>query len=139
MNEQQFKERTKQAGLRVVRLVESLPRTRTAEIVGRQLLRSGTSIGANYRAACRAISTPDMTAKLGDVEEEADESMYWIEILIEAGVVPPKKVEALHAELNEILAMVVASIRTLRSRNPKSAVRPTGGAIQNPKSKIQNR
>ena len=84
MNSDELKARTKQFALRVIRLVESLPRGRTADVIGKQLLRSGTSVGANYRAACRAKSTADFISKMGTVEEEADESLYWMELLIEA-------------------------------------------------------
>ncbi|HKP54553.1 MAG TPA: four helix bundle protein [Chloroflexia bacterium] len=116
MNEQEFKERTKKFALRVIRLVEALPKSKTSDVLGRQLLRSGTSVGANYRAACRARSTSDIIAKLGIVEEEADESLYWMELLIEAELVPPSKLESLMREANEILAMTVASIKTLRTK-----------------------
>lgn len=102
--------------LEVVRLVESLPRNRTADVLGRQLLRSGTAVGANYRAACRGKSTADVVAKLGIVEEEADESVYWMELLVKAGLVAPSQVEAIKKEANELLAMTVASIKTLRAR-----------------------
>jgi four helix bundle protein len=116
MDEREFKERTKKVGLRVVRLVEALPSSRTAETLGRQLLRSGTSIGANYRAACRGKSAADVIAKLGIVEEETDESIYWLELLIEAEIVPESRLQELIGELDEILAMTVASIKTLRAR-----------------------
>lgn len=116
MTEEQFKQRTKQYGLRIIRLVESLPRGRTASIIGRQLLRAGTSVGANYRAACRGKSVADTLAKLAIVEEEADESLYWMEIIVEAGVLPEAKVRALMKEGDEIVAMTVASIKTLRRR-----------------------
>jgi four helix bundle protein len=121
MDEQTFKQRTKRFGLAVIKLVEALPRSRTAEVLGRQLLRAGTSIGANYRAACRGRSASDVVAKLGIVEEEADESIYWIELLVEAGIVAPSNAEALKKEANELLAMTVASIKTLRSRNLRAA------------------
>jgi four helix bundle protein len=121
MDEETFKQRTKRFGLAVIKLVESLPRNRTAEVLGRQLLRAGTSVGANYRAACRGKSTSDVVAKLGIVEEEADESIYWIELLVEAGVVAPNSVEDLKKEANELLAMTVASIKTLRYRNLRAA------------------
>jgi four helix bundle protein len=125
--ELEFKQRTRGIALRVIRLVEALPKTRTADVLGRQLLRSGTSIGANYRAACRGVSRADVISKLGDVEEEADESLYWLELLIDAGIVSAKRLQQLTKEVDEILAMTVASIRTLRARgNPKSK-------IQNPK------
>jgi four helix bundle protein len=116
MNEQIFKERTKNLGLRVIELVEGLPKNVTADVISRQLLRSATSIGANYRAACRGKSTADVMAKLAIVEEEADEAIYWLELLIESGVVAAAQVTELIKEANEILAMTVASIKTLRAR-----------------------
>jgi four helix bundle protein len=116
MNEEQFKARTRQLALEIIRLVESLPRSRTADVIGRQLLRSGTSIGANYRAACRGKSKADVISKLAIVEEEADETIYWLELLIESKIVEPSRVDSLMKEANEIVAMVVASIRTLRGR-----------------------
>lgn len=116
MNEEQFKARTRQLALEIIQLVESLPRSRTADVIGRQLLRSGTSIGANYRAACRGKSKADVISKLAIVEEEADETIYWLELFIESKVVEPSRVDALMKETNEILAMVVASIKTLRGR-----------------------
>jgi len=125
MTEQEFKDRTKQIALRVIRLVESLPVTHSAQIIGKQLLRSATSVGANYRAACRGKSTPDILHKLAIVEEEADESLYWLELLIESEIVPEKKLSALMNDINEIVAMTVSSIKTLRSKN-----------MDNPKSKI---
>ena len=138
MDEQTFKNRTKQFALAVVKLVESLPRTRTAEVLGRQLLRSGTSVGANYRAACRGRSASDVVAKLGIVEEEADEAVYWMELLVESGVVANDRAQVLMKEANEILAMTVASIKTLRNRIrdglPEFTRSPR--SIQNPKSKI---
>jgi len=121
MDEHPFKQRTKGLALEVIRLVDSLPRNRIAEVVGRQLLRSGTSVGANCRAACRGKSALDVIAKLGIVEEEADESIYWMELLVEGGVVPKERVRALIKEANEILAMTVASIKTLRRRNQRAA------------------
>ena len=125
MTEQEFKDRTKHIALRVIRLVESLPNTNSAQIIGKQLLRSATSVGANYRAACRGKSTADILHKLAIVEEEADESLYWLELLIEANIVPENKLSPLMKDTNEIVAMVVASIKTLRSNN-----------LTNPKSKI---
>jgi four helix bundle protein len=125
--ELEFKQRTRAIALRVIRLVDALPKMRTADVLGRQLLRSGTSIGANYRAACRGVSRADVISKMGDVEEEADESLYWLELLVDAGIVPAKRLQQLIKEIDEILAMTVSSIKTLRARaNPKSK-------IQNPK------
>lgn len=126
MNEQEFKDRTQQIALRVIRLVEALPKTYSAQIIGKQLLRSATSVGANYRAACRGKSTADVIHKLSIVEEEADESIYWLELLSESEIMPEEKLCVLKKDINEIVAMTVASIKTLRSKK----------SIQNPKSKI---
>jgi len=116
VDQEEFKRRTKQLALRVIRLVQALPNEPVARTIGSQLLRAGSSVGANYRAACRAKSTADMIAKLKTVEEEADETLYWLELLVEADCVPEAKLAPLMTETNEILAMVVASIKTLRAR-----------------------
>ena len=116
MNEQEFKKRTKQLALRIIKLINSLPPTMTAQVIGKQILRSGTSVGANYRAACRAKSTADLLHKLAIVEEEADETLYWLELLIEAEVIPAEKLNSLVKETNEITAMIVSSIKTLKSK-----------------------
>jgi four helix bundle protein len=116
MNEKEFKDRTKKFALRVIKMVESLPSDRTADVLGKQLLRSATSVVANYRAACRAQSKADMIHKLSIVEEEADESLLWMDLLVESGLVKASLLNALMVEGNEILAMVVASIKTLRNR-----------------------
>ena len=97
-------------------MVEALPKSRTADMIGRQLLRCRTSVGANYRSACRGKSTADVLAKLAIVEEEADETIYWLELLIETKIVSANDVESLIKESNEIVAMTVASIKTLRKR-----------------------
>jgi four helix bundle protein len=115
MNEQDFKSRTKKLALRVIKLVEALPKGQTAEVIGKQLLRSATSVGANYRAACRGKSPADVINKLAIVEEEADETLYWMELLIESELVSEAKLSGLMAETDEIVAMIVASIKTLRS------------------------
>lgn len=122
MTESEFKERTKGIALRIIKLVQSLPKNWIAETMGKQLLRSGTSIGANYRAACRAKSTADIINKLAIVEEEADESMFWIDLLIESDIVPQTKLGKLYNDINEIVAMTISSIRTLKSKNPKSKI-----------------
>jgi len=114
MDEAEFKRRTKDIDLRVIRLVDTLPQGRAADVIGRQILRSATSVGANYRAACRGKSRPDMLAKLAIVEEEADETLHWLEILEESSLVPAAKLAALKSDTGEILAMIVASIKTLR-------------------------
>ena len=112
-----LKQRTKQFAIRVIRLVGKLPRTIEAQVVGKQLLRSATSVGANYRAACRGRSPAEFRAKLGIVEEEADECCYWIELIGESGMIDPKLLSELLQEANEITAMVVASIKTSRGKN----------------------
>jgi len=116
MDEETFKTRTKQLALRVMRLIESLPRKKAADLIGRQLLRSAMSVGANYRAACRGKSVADVVTKLKIVEEESDETVYWLELLVEGGIIPAEKLKNLTAEANEIVAMTVASIKTLRAR-----------------------
>jgi four helix bundle protein len=116
MNEQEFKKRTKQLALCVIELVDELPTRRTTDVLGRQLVRSGTSVGANYRSACRGKSVADVLAKLAIVEEEADETIYWLELLVEAKIVAKSRVTEIMKESNEIVAMTVASIKTLRGR-----------------------
>ncbi|MEO8358006.1 MAG: four helix bundle protein [Chloroflexota bacterium] len=123
MNENDLKKRTKQFGLRVIRLVESLPSGQTARTIGNQLLRSGMSVGANYRAACRGRSKADFIAKAGISLEEADESLYWMEMLQEAGIIPVEKMKDLMKEADELVAIFTASIKTARAHlNQKSAI-----------------
>jgi four helix bundle protein len=98
-----LKDRTKQFALQVIRLCRVLPRSQETSIITRQLLRSATSVGANYRAVCRARSTADFASKLGIVLEEADETLFWIELLIESGVVQIEKVASVRKEANELV------------------------------------
>jgi four helix bundle protein len=114
MNQEEMKQRTKLFALGVIRLTESLPKERTAEVLGRQLLRSGTSVGSNYRSACRAKSIADFISKMGIVEEEVDESLYWMELFIAAGIEVGINMKALMREAEELLAITVASIKTAR-------------------------
>jgi four helix bundle protein len=107
-----LKERTKAFALRIIRLVESLPKTPAAGVIGRQLLRCGTSVGANYRAVCRARSSAEFCSKMGIVEEEADETIYWMELLIDANLVRPEPLGRLMNEANELVSIVVAFIKT---------------------------
>ncbi len=95
MNETEMKIRTKSFALRVLKLIEALPETRSGRIVANQLGRSGTSVGANYRAVCRAKSTADMISKLSIVEEEADESAFWLELVPDAELLPAAKTESI--------------------------------------------
>lgn len=112
---EQLKLRTKRFALRVIRLFRALPKNEDARIIGRQLLRSGTSVGANYRAACRARSRREFVAKMGVVVEEADESVYWLELLAESGIVPARRLEELLEENNQLLAIFAASRQTAQS------------------------
>ena len=112
---EQLRERTKQFAVRVVKLFRALPRTSEAQVIGKQLLRSSTSVAANYRAVCRARSRPEFISKLGVVVEECDETVFWLELLAETAIVPPKRLEALLAEANQLLAIFGASQRTARS------------------------
>jgi four helix bundle protein len=107
-----LKLRTRQFGLRIIKLVQSLEDDRVGRTLGNQLLRCGTSVGANYRAACRARSPAEFRAKLGIVEEETDECIYWMELLIDSGFIPKHRLEDLFKEANELLSIVVTSINT---------------------------
>jgi four helix bundle protein len=114
MDKIDLKERTKRFALMVINIVEMLPKGKTIDVLSRQLLRSGTSVGANYRAACRAKSTADFISKMGIVEEEADETIYWMELIIEAGFSRQRELNSLLDEANQILAITVSSIKTAR-------------------------
>ena len=114
MEKKDLKERTKKFALKVIKVVEMLPRGRIADILGRQLLRSGTSVGANYRSACGARSTADFISKMGIVEEEADEAIYWMELLVESELIHKDEVIRLIDEANQILAITISSIKTAR-------------------------
>jgi four helix bundle protein len=111
-----LKQRTKQFALRIIRLAGTLPETQEGRIIKGQLLRCGTSVGANYRSARRARSTADFINKMGIVEEEADETMYWMELIVESGLMKEKSISELYKEADEIVSMVVASINTARNR-----------------------
>ncbi|MFQ3684660.1 four helix bundle protein [Roseiflexus sp.] len=122
VDEQAFRDRTRQLGIRVIRMAAALPQQRAADVIARQIIRCATSVGANYRAACRARSTADMIAKLGIVLEEADETLYWLEVIVETDLLPAARLADLMQETNAIIAMTVASIKTLRTpdRKPKT-------------------
>jgi four helix bundle protein len=116
MTADELKAHTRAYGLRVSHLVDVLPQRRSADVMGRQLLRCATSVGANYRAACRARSRAEFVAKLGIVEEEADESLYWMELMAEAGLVESAHGTELIQEGNELLSTAVAAIKTARMK-----------------------
>ncbi len=109
-----FRQRTFQYGIRCVRLTEALPGTLTAQTIGKQLLRSGTSVGANYRAAVRSRSRSEFIAKMGIVEEECDETLYWLEMLNELGIFPTDRTLGLYREGAEILSITISSIKTAK-------------------------
>jgi four helix bundle protein len=117
MTERELLDRTKQFALRVFKLVGALPRAIQGKAVAAQLIRSGTSVAANYRAACRARSKPEFIAKLGVVEEEADESAFWLELIIETDLLAAAKVRPLLTEAGEIVAIMASSKKTA-SRPP---------------------
>ena len=114
-----IKRRTKQIGIDVILLVNEFPNSVATRAIANQIVRSVTSVGANYRAACRAKSTADFINKLKIVEEEADETIYWLEILEETKLYQSSKIFELKNELNEILSIVVSSIKTLRNKQSK--------------------
>ena len=123
MNEAELKKRTKVFALRVMKLVSALPDNSVSRAIASQLIRSATSVGANYRAACRGRSKAEFIAKLGIVIEEADESGYWMELIIEGELLPANRVEELLDESNQITAIMVASRKS---------------SIENHQSKIYN-
>jgi len=114
VNSEAMKNRTKNFALLVIRLCRTVPRTEESRIIWRQLLRSATSVAANYRAVCRARSTPDFISKLGIVLEESDETLFWIELLVETGSVALEKATASLIEANEPVSIFVASLRTVK-------------------------
>jgi four helix bundle protein len=112
---EELKKRTKSFAIRIVKLFRSLPRTEE-RVVGRQLLRSGTSVAANYRAVCRARSKAEFIAKIGEVVEETDATVLWLELFVDVEIVAPKRMTSLLAEANELLAIFAASQHTARKK-----------------------
>ena len=112
--QEELRARTKRFALRIIRLFQHLPRTPEAQVLGKQLLRSGTSVGANYRAAGRARSKAEFISKIAIVLEEADETVFWLECLVESGVVKGELLRDLMKEANELVAIFAASHRTSR-------------------------
>lgn len=114
MDAQELQDRTKAFALRVMRLADALPAKRSANAVANQVVRSATSVGANYRAACRARSTAEFVAKLSIVVEEADETVYWLELIAAAALVSPGRITPLLEEARELLFIFASSRRTAR-------------------------
>jgi four helix bundle protein len=128
MTSQELKDKCKQFALRVFKMTDSLPNTKAAKVIANQILRSSTSIGANYRAACRARSKADFISKITVVEEEADETLYWLELIHESGMMKYERISSLMKDADELVAIFTSSGKTAKTNNPKSTIR-------NPKSK----
>ena len=139
MDEDELKKRTKRFGLRIIKLVNALPRTIAGRAIGGQLVRAGTSVGANYRAACRSRSKAEFIARLGVVEEEADESGFWLETIVESELMKPKLIEPLMKEASELVAIMTSS-RMSAARNKISEKVSVSQlrVVSRSKSKIKN-
>ena len=130
-NQPDLKRRTKAFALRILKLVDALPKTTAGRALASQIVRSGTSVAANYRAACRARSTADFIAKMGIVEEESDETLFWLELLEESELVSATKLAAIKQEANELITITIASIKTARrNRSSNSALRTPNSAFE---------
>jgi four helix bundle protein len=127
MTKEELKKRTKQFALMIIKLVDELPTTKAGNTIGNQIIRSGTSVASNYRAACRARSNADFISKITIVEEESDETLFWLELIADADLIKKEKLTDLLKEADELTAIFTASGKTARKNNPKSK-------LQNPKS-----
>ena len=114
MKAEELKNRTKKFALDMIGLTETFPKTKAGNTIGRQLLRSATSVGANYRSACRAQSHPHFISKISIALEEADESLYWLELAVESGLLKRDNVDHLFKEANELIAILASSLKTAR-------------------------
>jgi four helix bundle protein len=114
MRTEELKLRTKQFALRVIKLVETLPKNKIGDVLGKQILRSATSVAANYRAACRARSKADFISKIAIVEEEADESLFWLELITESGLISAERLKDLTKEADELTAIFTATGKTAK-------------------------
>lgn len=116
----ELRERTKLFGLRIMKMFVALPKSEEARVLGKQVLRSGTSVGANYREAHRARSKPEFISKVGDCLKELDETAYWLELLAESGIVPPTKLAPLQDETNQLLAILTTISKNTKNPPPTS-------------------
>lgn len=123
MTKEELIKRTKSFAIMIIKLVEDLPSTLAGRTIGNQIIRSGTSVAANYRAACRARSNPDFISKITIVEEESDETLFWLELIAEANLLEKDKLQELIKEADELTAIFTASGKTARQNNPKSQIR----------------
>jgi four helix bundle protein len=136
MTKEELKNRTKKFALMIIRLVEYLPNTKAGQTIGNQLIRSGTSVAANYRAACRARSNADFISKITIVEEECDVTLFWLELIVEANLLKKEILQDLIKEADELTAIFTASGKTARQNNPPSKIRTepkASSAKPNPK------
>jgi four helix bundle protein len=111
-----LRDRTKAFALRIIKMFGRLPKSTQAQVLGKQVLRSGTGVAANYREACRARSDAELIAKLGVVEQELDETLLWLELLVESGIVAEEKMTSLHQEADELLRLTIAAIKTTKAK-----------------------
>ncbi|HEY2785840.1 MAG TPA: four helix bundle protein [Fimbriiglobus sp.] len=116
MNPVDLRTRTRDFALRIIRLFESLPRTTTAQTIGRQILRSGTSVGAHYREACRARSTAEFISKIEGGLQELDETQYWLELIVHGGIFSADRMSALEDEANQLMAILVACVKNAKEK-----------------------
>ena len=138
MTKEELKLRTKQFALRIIKLVEELPNTKAGHTIGNQIIRSATSVAANYRAACRARSSADFISKITIVEEECDETLFWLELIADSNLMKKERVSDLIKEADELTAIFTATGKTAKQNNPKSTIRNPKSTIRNPKSTIRN-
>jgi four helix bundle protein len=139
MDEDELKKRTKRFGLRIIKLVDAEPKTTAGRAIGGHLVRAGTSVGANYRAACRSRSKAEFIARLGVVEEEADESGFWLETIIESELMKPKLIEPLMKEASELVAIMTSSrISAARNKISEKVSLSQLRVVSGSKSKIKN-
>jgi four helix bundle protein len=120
MTKEELKLRTKQFAIKIVKLIEDLPNTKAGNTIGNQIIRSGSSVAANYRSACRARSNADFISKITLVEEECDETLFWLELIVESGLLEKGRVQNLIKEADELTAIFTASGKTAKQNNPKS-------------------
>ena len=119
MTKDELKSRTKQFAINIIRLIEELPNTKAGNTIGSQIIRSGTSVAANYRSACRARSNADFISKITVVEEECDETLFWLELIMDSGLLKKEVLAEMIREANELTAIFTATGRTAKQNHPK--------------------
>ena len=124
MNAEEMKTRTKEFAKDIINLCRKLPNNREGRLIGNQVFKSGTSVAANYRAACRGRSKAEFIAKLGIVEEEADETLFWLEVIEEMNIYDPSSVDSLMQECDEIIAIMVSSVKTAKQTRKQTLINP---------------